>query len=159
MSVKIRHFVWKGPGPEVMRAIGQEVLDTVVRPRIASAVNVNDAPAKPLSTKGKRYQRYFYIKKAKGLNPVRDLRFTGAMMAAAKVVDATNNQVRIGFDNPDASRKASFNQRRDPMFWWSPNDQAKIADIVKKHLTKVVMIGTEPAKSIPAANSTLVRTA
>ncbi|MGD0497534.1 MAG: hypothetical protein ABSC23_03760 [Bryobacteraceae bacterium] len=127
-------FVYRPFSAEQMTKIGNRVIVEVVKPRIARAVNVNDAPAKALSTKGKRYQRYFYIKKAKGRPPVRDLDLTGNTLRAMRVVSARASRVRIGFDNPRASRIAAMNQSRDPAFWFSPEDQVKIGRIVGEEI-------------------------
>ena len=119
-----------------MTTLGNRVITEVVRQRIARAVNVTDSPAKPLSMKGRRGNRYFYIKKAKGLTSIRDLFLSGRTMGSLRVVSASNNKVRIGFDNPRASRIAAINQRRDPMFWFSPLDQREIGRIVEEEIDK-----------------------
>ena len=127
-------FVYRPLSVEQMTNVGNRVITEVVRQRISRAINVNDVPAKALSTKGKRNQRYFYIKKAKGLPPVRDLVLTGNTMRAMRVVGAKDNQVRIGFDNPRAARIAAMNQMRDPAFWFSAADQVMIGSIVGEEI-------------------------
>jgi hypothetical protein len=129
-------FVFRPLSAEQMARVGERVIAEVVRARIAKGINVNDGPAKPLSKTGQRRNRYFYIKRAKGLPTIRDLVYTGRTMAALGVVSARSNQVRLGFNNPRAAAIAYFNQRRDPMFWFSPEDQRKIGLIVSEEIAK-----------------------
>jgi hypothetical protein len=131
-----RRFVYRPCSAEVMTRIGQRVIAEVVKPRIARGVNVSDQPAKPLSKTGKRRNRYFYIKQAKGLQTIRDLMFSGRTIGSIRVVSAKPGVVRIGFDNTRAARIAAINQGRDAMFWFSPEDQVKIGQIVREELLK-----------------------
>lgn len=130
-----------------MTSIGNRVITEVVKQRIARAVNVNDQPAKPLSQHGRGRQRYFYVKKAKGKNPQRDLVFTGRMMSDVAVVAAKSGEVRIGFRSPRESMKAAMNQRRESMLWFSPEDQRKIGQIVREEIAAEAaeVVGMEAA--------------
>jgi hypothetical protein len=127
-------FVYRPLSIAQMTNVGNRVIAEVVKRRIGRAVNVDDVPAKALSARGRRGQRYFYIKKAKGLPPIRDMVLTGDTMRALRVVDARANQVKIGFDNPRAAHIAAMNQNRDPMFWFSAADHPLIGAIVREEI-------------------------
>jgi len=139
-----QRFVYRPLNAERMANIGQTVIDTVVKPRIAQAVNVSDQPAKPLKpgrvVNGRQLKGYPEYKIARGRAPIRDLFWRGMTMRSMRVVDATANKVRIGFDNPQASRIAAINQRREPMFWFSPADQLKIGEIVRAELSQAELV-------------------
>jgi hypothetical protein len=132
-------FVYRPLSAENMTAIGNGAISGV-RARIAKALNVQDSPAKPLSTNGKGRKRYFYVKKAKGLNPARDLVFSGRTMASIKVISATANQVRIGFDNPQAARIAAINQNREAVFWFSPSNQEQIRELISQAIRAAELV-------------------
>jgi hypothetical protein len=140
-----QRFVYRPLIAERMANIGQAVIDTVVKPRIARAVNMADQSAKPLKpgrvVKGRQLKGYPEYKIARGRAPIRDLFWRGMTMRSLRVVDATANKVKIGFDNPQASRIAAISQRREEMFWFSPADQQKIGEIVRDEIRNAEMVG------------------
>jgi hypothetical protein len=108
---------------EQMQEIGTFAVQ-VIKERVAGQKDVFDAPAKPLQPK------YAKRKAAKGLQPVRDLRFTGNMLGSVQVdnenVDATHVTVRVKGSTP--FRKGIFNQNIDPWFGLSNNDDHRVLD-------------------------------
>jgi hypothetical protein len=118
-----KRFMFRALHEEQMRTIGDDVA-AGIKLRTAKGINANDMPAKPLN---KNYAR---AKQRRGLNPIRDLQWRGMTMRSMRVVSASDNKVAIGFDNPQASRIAAFNNKHDPAFWFSPNDEKVIQESV-----------------------------
>jgi hypothetical protein len=51
-------------------------------------------------------------------------------MRSIRVISSKANEVRIGFDNPQAARIAAINQNREAMFWFSPANKKTIQQLV-----------------------------
>ena len=124
-------FVYRPISAEQMAVIGNLVVADVVS-RIRKARNVEDAPAKPLKPGRNGKRGYPDWKAAHGLQPVRDLFWRGLTLRSIRVISAMSNEVRIGFDNPQAAGIAYINQSREPMFWFSPTNLTHIHDLVKQ---------------------------
>lgn len=135
-------FVYRPLSAGQMATIGNFVIADI-QLRLSRALNVNDSPAKPLSMRGKRYQRYYYVKKAKGLDPIRNLSFTGETLADMRVIDARSNMVRIGFATPRSSRIAAINQAREPWGWFSPHNQRTIGQLVTEAIRSSEMVSIQ----------------
>jgi hypothetical protein len=104
---------------EQMEQIGQFAA-SVMKERVAEQVDVLDRPAPPLRPKYRRQ------KERKGLPPVRDLRYTGDMLAAMQILESSDAHVKIGLKGTKSYRKGLFNQNIDPWFGVSTTDDAKI---------------------------------
>jgi len=63
-------------------------------------------------------------------------------MRSIRVISAKANEVRIGFDNPQAARIAAINQRREPMFWFSPSNKKTVQELVSAALRAVGIVQT-----------------
>jgi hypothetical protein len=125
-----QRFVWRPLSEAVMREnIGVPVL-AHIQARLHQAHNLSDAPALPLKPGKDGRRGYPDYKTARGLQALRDLYWRGLTLRSARVIDARPNQVRIGFDNPEAARIAAINQAREPMFWFSPSDKQFIQNVV-----------------------------
>lgn len=79
-----------------------------------------------------RYENYAEFKKALGKSGERDLQLTGRMLNAITIVNQTPTSVSIGFTRQQEAKKAAGNQKRDPWFLFSPNDQALIRTQAEK---------------------------
>jgi hypothetical protein len=106
---------------EQMQEIGTFAVQ-VIKDRVAGQKDVFDAPAKPLQPK------YAKRKAAKGLPPVRDLRFTGNMLGSVQVVESDETHVKVGIKGSTPFRKGIFNQNIDPWFGLSNNDDHRVLD-------------------------------
>lgn len=116
----------------------------VVRSRILSGVNLQDAGARPLVA------GYVRAKVRKGGVPIRNWKLTGALMNALDVTRSTDNYATIGFHGEDQRTKARFLQAGggyrapgkqggikrwkagpEPMFGLSPNDRRAASGIMR----------------------------
>lgn len=127
------HLEVPGFSSEKMGHIGQLGLDEE-QARLAQAVNVQDQPSRPLTP------RYVLQKEKAGLPPVRDLRFSGEMLAARHVTESAGNSATVGFSDPLQEIKAQRNEQIEPMLGVSPANkqvldehiQATFSDNVRK---------------------------
>jgi hypothetical protein len=106
-------------------ALGQVVLQTV-RGRIKSAVDANDAPAKPLSAIRPRHGGTSYAVQKQmrtGGRAVRDWTLTGALLGSLRVSIATQKRIVIS-PAEDQRGKMAGNQALCEMFAFSPKDEA-----------------------------------
>ena len=108
-----------------MRGIGQAAIRTE-KARLASGVNVNDAPAKPLSRNYARRKR-----RIRG-SAIRDLNLTGSTIAALGIVESSPLSVVIGFTTPEAARRAALDENVDQMVGLSPHDQVVVNTITRE---------------------------
>ena len=104
---------------------------------------MGDSPAKALKPGRNGKRGYPDRKAARGLQSIRDLVWRGLTMRSIRVVSAKANEVRIGFDNPQAARIAAFNQNREAMFWFSPANKKTIQELVSQAIraSEMVRIG------------------
>lgn len=114
---------------EEMTGIGESVIPGVVT-RIKAGINIEDRPAKSLST-GRKGKGYLDLKRRRGLQPIRDWTFTGRTLAAIKVTSATENSCAIGFNNPVAQRIAHINNAREEQFGISGKDRETLSPLVQ----------------------------
>jgi hypothetical protein len=125
-----------------MEEIGKLVI-LDVKARIGRGKNVDDEPAKPLKP-GKNGKRGYPDRKAaKGLSTLRDLFWRGMTMRSIRVISSKANEVRIGFDNPQAATIAAVNQRRDPAWWFSPSNRQYIQQVVSDVTSNTDMVRAE----------------
>lgn len=124
-----------------MQEIGETVLESVIS-RIRRGVNANDGPAKPL--KPGRGGRFGYpdLKKRKGLQPIRDIVFSGRTLQAAKVSRTADNEGELGFNDARADRIMHANNLIDPMFALSPTDKVVLSESVQKIAVERHITGT-----------------
>ena len=87
-----RHFEYVGLSSENARELAT-VLATSIKTRILSGKDVTDSQAPPLS---KAYAR---SKQRRGLNPIRDWRWSGNTLAALGPVTMQDGQIAVGFSN------------------------------------------------------------
>ena len=132
-------FVYRPLSEGQMTAIGNLVIADV-QARIRKGRNVDDSPAKPLKASPTGKWDYPKKKAALGLQGIRDLVFRGLTMRSIRVINAKANEVRIGFDNPQAARIAAFNQRREPAFWFSPENKRTIQELVSQAIRASEMV-------------------
>ena len=104
-----KRFVYRPLSGEQMATIGNLVIADV-QARIHKGLNVGDAPAKALKPGRNGKRGYPDYKTARGLQGIRDLVWRGLTMRSIRVISSKANEVRIGFDNPQAARIAAINQ-------------------------------------------------
>jgi hypothetical protein len=124
-----KRFVYRPLSGEQMATIGNLVIADV-QARIRKGQNVEDASAKPLKPGRNGKRGYPDYKVARGLQGIRDLVWRGLTMRSIRVISSKANEVRIGFDNPQAARIAAANQNREAMFWFSPANKKTIQQLV-----------------------------
>jgi hypothetical protein len=129
---------------EDMLTIGTVVRDSIAA-RIAKALNVNDAPARPLKPGRSGRRGYPDYKAARGLQPIRDWFWTGRTMRSLKVKSASENRVVIGFVDPKAGRVAHRNNLLDRQFGVSPNDRKGLNAAVRATLKRARVIRVRQA--------------
>lgn len=104
-----------------MASFGEHAIAVEGR-RILRGMNIYDEAAAPL-TRG-----YARRKQRAGQPPIRNLRLTGALLAARVVTRAEDGKVRVGFGTqPEQRIKAHTNQEREPQFGLSPLDKHEVA--------------------------------
>jgi hypothetical protein len=132
-------FVYRALSSEQMTTIGNLVIADI-QARIRKGQNVADAQAKPLKPGRNGKRGYPDYKVARGLQGVRDLVWRGLTMRSIRVISSKPNEVRIGFDNPQAARIAAMNQNREAMFWFSPNNKKRIQELVSTAIRAAEMV-------------------
>jgi len=132
-------FVYRPLSGEQMATIGNMVIADV-QARIRKGQNVADAQAKPLKPGRNGKRGYPDYKVARGLQGIRDLVWRGLTMRSIRVVSSKPNEVRIGFDNPQAALIAAINQNREAMFWFSPNNKKQIQELVSQAIRASEMV-------------------
>ena len=135
-------FVYRPLSAEQMATIGNLVIADVSS-RIRKGRNVSDAATKPLKPGRNGKRGYPDRKTARGLQGIRDLVWRGLTMRSIRVISSKANEVRIGFDNPQAARIAAMNQNREAMFWFSPANKKTIQELVSQAIraSEMVRIG------------------
>lgn len=119
-----------------LEPLAGEMISLISR-RISNATNVLDQSAKPLS---KKYARR---KERKGLQPIRDWRFTGIMMRSLGLQELRDGSVTVGFNWKDQGspqfKKAAYGQYQHPMFGLSPRNQTDLQPKIDKVFTERVI--------------------
>ena len=126
-QTKIRRarFVVVGYSPEQMLVPGNALRDSIEQ-RILRAEDAYDAPAKPLSSKGK-YGGYAAWKAKKAPPAERNWKFRGRTLRSMKVLAVAANRAVIGFTDPESNRVAYYNNRRVRQFGVSPRNRQAVA--------------------------------
>jgi hypothetical protein len=146
------HFEYQGITEEELYQFSEALNDSVLA-RIRRGMDVNDTPAPPLASKGKR-GGYAGQKARRGLNPIRDLTFTGRTLRAIAPVVAGENQVSIGITNQAAIRVIASNNARSKQYGASPTDRANLIAAIRNsgiQLAKVVRDGSGGWETNPAS--------
>lgn len=121
---KKARFLVVGFSAREMSTFGQELLGDI-KTRIARGMDVNDKPAIPLSPK-------YATWKARNAPPaIRNLRVTGATMAALRVMNVQDNSVTIGFSNPKSARIGAENSNKSKQIGASENDLKTVREKMK----------------------------
>jgi hypothetical protein len=132
------HFEYQGISEEELYQFSEALNDSVLA-RIRRGMDVNDSPAPPLSSKGKR-GGYAGLKARRGLNPIRDLTFTGRTLRAIAPVAAGENQVAIGITNQTAIRIIASNNARSRQYGASPTDRANLIAAIRNSNLQLVRV-------------------
>lgn len=118
--------------PEQMRSLAEQAKKIVLY-RILDAINVNDAPAKPLTP------RYAKRKAKKGGRPTRDLYLSGEMLGSVeseiseeKIYHPIINNFKIGFLDDAMALRMQYNEKLEDMWGFSPKDTVAIMDIAER---------------------------
>ncbi len=93
------------------------MLDSI-KTRLDRAQNIYDQSAPPL----KAHYSAWKVK-ARGGQPVRDLRLTGFTRRRMAVIEAGQNYCVIGFTDPEAARRIYYNNLRSRQWGVSPQDE------------------------------------
>ena len=132
---------FSGISSEQLQRLSEELRASVVA-RIGHGLTVDDTPAPALHSKGKR-GGYAGYKSRRGLNPIRDLRLTGATLDALKPVAAGENQVSIGFTNARALKIAGVNNARATQYGASPLDRQNLIAAINRSNLQLVRFSHE----------------
>jgi hypothetical protein len=143
-----KRFVYRPLSAEDMTTIGNAVIADI-KSRIHRGLNVDDNPAKALKPGRNGKRGYPDYKTARGLQGIRDLVWRGMTMRSMRVISAKDNEVRIGFDNPQAARIAAANQNREEMFWFSPANKKLIQQLVTEALVNAEAVRTRDGGTTP----------
>lgn len=134
-----RHFQYVKISGDAAHHLSQVLADSI-KTRIKSAVDINDAPAAPLT---KAYARY---KTRTGRRPVRDWNLTGATLQAIAPLAAADGQIRVGFNSDRAAKIAAMNQhlrvagQRTEMWGVAPSDRANVVKALNEMRSQLVRI-------------------
>jgi hypothetical protein len=141
-------FVYRPLSAEDMTTIGNAVIADI-KARIHKGQNVADSPAKALKPGRNGHRGYPDYKVARGLQGIRDLVWRGMTMRSLRVISAKDNEVRIGFDNPQAAQIAAINQNREEMFWFSPANKQLIQRLVSAALANAEAVRARDGGATP----------
>ncbi len=125
-----------------MSNIAGVLLNSSILPRIRSAINLSDGPAKRLTAPyalAKAAGRRVALSGGRKFSgqPIRNLTLRGWTLASAKVKSASENRATIGFITPQAAAIITGNNRIESMWGVSPNDQAVLDRAVHDALHNV----------------------
>lgn len=140
---------------QVMLAIGNAVnmdlgrrldegldVDDRVAPPLKSRVNSpNNSAGVQVSLRVFQDRGYKARKLKKGLNPIRDWRFTGRTRRAMRVLTVGPGLAILGFSDPEAAKRAAANNRRWRQYGMSPANK-------KVFLAQVVMFSRDVVKVV-----------
>ncbi|HXP88836.1 MAG TPA: hypothetical protein VN841_29210 [Bryobacteraceae bacterium] len=121
-KIQKARFVLGPFSADQMQRIGQAVLDSIAA-RIARGENADDEAARPLKPGRRGHRGYPDYKSARGLQPIRDWKWSGRTMRSMKVLTASENRVVIGFVDARADAIAHINNLREQQFGVSPKDR------------------------------------
>jgi hypothetical protein len=132
---KVR-FEVRGYSADYMLTVGQTVRDDIEQ-RILAGLDVSDGPVPPLKN-GSRGSGYASQKARKAPPALRNWRFTGRTLRSMKVLSAAPNQAKIGFTDPEANRRAFFNNRRYRQFGVSGANRRTLIAALHRYKTITV---------------------
>ena len=115
---------------EQMRVLGETDVSAQLS-RIHEARNVDDEPAKPLTP------IWAKVKAKKGLPPVRDLHYSGAMLSSLGVKEAEQNVAVVSVSEAEKPKLAA-NQRIDRMFGLAHSDREEVVKEARAEFTQNV---------------------
>ncbi len=132
---------------ETMKEIGDQVLASV-KARIAKGVDVQGSPAKPLKPtvhidrngQPARFIPYAQQKAKRGLQPIRDWKYTGKLIASLQVISASNDRAVIGSNNPVKASILSKNNKISLLFGLSDTDKEALQKAVRVALEQSIKI-------------------
>lgn len=130
-----------------MKTIGEQVLLSV-KGRISKGVTVEGTAAKPLKPtvhidkNGQlaRLTPYPQQKAKKGLQPIRDLRYTGGLIASLQVISASNDRAVIASNNPIKDRILRKNNKISKLFGMANTDQEALQKAVRVALEESIKV-------------------
>lgn len=134
---------------EQMKELGDTVLASV-KARIHKGLTVNETPAKALKPTvhiDKNGQLASLIpypvqKSRKGLQPIRDLYFTGALTNSLQVISASENRAVIASNNVVKDMILRKNQKRSVEFGMSEGDKRVMQTKVREMLEQNIKVST-----------------
>jgi hypothetical protein len=142
--IRRARFVYSGYTATEMQGFAQVLADSI-RGRIQGGRNIYDQTAAPLKPGLPGRRGYPDYKAARGLQPIRDWRWSGHTLRCLKVLTANENCTAIGFLNEalpgrrmTASQIAAFNNRREAQ--WGVSQRNREAVLAAFQARPVVMI-------------------
>jgi hypothetical protein len=159
-KVKIRkaRFSVGAFSAQVMLSIGNAVNADIGR-RLDGGLDVEDRVAPPLKSRVNspnnsagvqialrvfQDRGYKGRKLKKGLNPIRDWRFTGRTRRAMRVLTVGPGLAILGFSDPEAAKRAAINNRRWRQYGMSPANK-------KVFLAQVTMFSRNAVTAVSKA--------
>jgi hypothetical protein len=145
--------------PQVMLAIGTAVNADIGR-RLDAGLDVEDRLAPPLKARvnspnnsnGVQIARRVYQdlgykgrKLKKGLNPIRDWRFSGRTRRAMRVLTAGPGLSILGFSDPEAAKRAAINNRRWRQYGMSPMNKRVLLAQVEMYSGSAISVVSKAA--------------
>jgi len=152
--VRRARFAYSPFTAQEMQGFAQLLADTI-RARIQSGQNIYDQPAAPLKPGLPGRRGYPDYKSARGLQPIRDWTWSGHTMRCLKVLTANQNRAVIGFldeampgRTQTASQIAFWNNLRERMWGFSPNDRARVIPLICNYRPLVTLQAIEGAGAL-----------
>jgi hypothetical protein len=122
------HFQFVGIQPDVAAELAVVLRDSV-EARIRRGLDVNDQPAKRLSSRGRR-GGYAARKARRGEPSIRDWVYSGRTLAALVPIVAGPGEICVGFPDARAAQIAARNNARVRQFGISPNDRRNVIEAI-----------------------------
>ena len=119
-------FVVTGYKPEQMASLGQSLIDYAIKPRLARAEDIYDAPAPALKP------NYAKFKQRRSPPAIRNWQLTGRLLRSMKVLRAAQNKAVIGFTDAATNLRAFLNNRRARQFGVSPKDRQILVQALRR---------------------------
>ncbi len=145
--VRRARFVYSPYAAYEMQGFAQVLADTI-RARIQSGQNIYDQPAAPLKPGKPGRRGYPDYKSARGLQPIRDLTWSGHTLRCLKVLTVNENRAAIGFldeampgRKQTASQIAFYNNQREREWGVSPRDREALLAVMLNYRPLVVAAG------------------
>lgn len=133
----IRRAVVGTPGFSADRMLQfGNILNNDIQRRFDEALNVYDEAAPALA---KGYEKFKVDGQYHG-EPIRNLRLTGRLRRGMRVLRASQNHATLGFSDPVADERMTFNQRRSNMYGASPRNLEVVLKVVNEYASEVVSV-------------------